>query len=156
MGTSTARVEREGGAEFERELQAFRGLFGELSEVPDLLWSEKMATAFVVEDTKRETPPTWEHKLEELRGELRDARAREGIPGLTWRLAQEIYERYDRFLTQCLREEQAPIRQENLQVLQQDIRDGFATRREAYEGGRRVPMGSVILEHVPKWFPQAM
>lgn len=148
------RPVEQGGAEFERELQAFRGLLDELSTVPDVLRSEQMATAFVIEDVKREAPDAWEDRLGNLRNELRVSREREGIPGLTWRLAQEIHHRYDGFLTRCLQEEQNPVRQENLRRLQQGVQGDFSTRREAYEARRRVPMGSVILEHVPRWFAE--
>lgn len=151
---SFVRPVEQGGAEFERELQAFRGLLEELRTAPDVLRSEEMATAFVVEDFKREVPEAWENKLGDLRNELRASREREGVPGLTWQLAQEVYQRYDRFLTQCLQEEQNPVRQENLRRLQQSVQGDFSTRREAYEAGRRVPIGSVILEHVPRWFAQ--
>lgn len=152
---SFTRPVEQGGAEFERELQAFRALLDELGDVPDLLRSEKMATAFVVEDTKREAAEGWESKLGDLHNELRASREREGIPGLTWRFAQEVYQRYDKFLTQRLQEERDVVRQENLRRLQEGVRGDFPTRREAYEAGRRVPMGSVILEHIPRWFAQA-
>lgn len=153
--TTSPRAEGEGGAEFERELQAFRDLLEEFRAVPNVLRSEQMAAAFVVEDVRQEAPEAWENKLGDLRGELRAVREREGIPALTWRFAQELNQRYDRFLTERLREEQNPVRQENLHRLQEGVRGDFSTRREAYEAGRRVPMGSVILEHVPRWFAQA-
>jgi hypothetical protein len=140
--------------EFEREREAFRGLLNEFHDVPDLLRGERMAVAFVVEDVKREASEAWDTKVGELRNELRAAMEREGIPGLTWRFAQEIYRRYDAFLAQRLKEEQNPVRQENLRWLQASQHERFATRREAYETKRRVPMGSVILEHVPQWFAQ--
>lgn len=152
---SFVRPVEQGGAEFERELQAFRGLLEELRTAPDVLRSEEMATAFVVEDFRREAPEAWENSVSVLREELRVARDREGIPGMTWRHAQEIHNRYDSFLTHCLQEERDPVRQANLRQLQEGIRGDFSTRRGAYEARRRVPMGSVILEHVPRWFAQA-
>lgn len=153
---SFTRPVEQGGAEFERELQAFHGLLEELRTVPDVLRSEEMATAFVVEDVKREASEAWENNVSALREELRVAREREGIPGMTWRHAQEIHNRYDGFLTRCLQEEQDPVRKTNLRQLQEGVRGDFSTRREAYEAGRRVPMGSVILEHVPRWFSQTL
>lgn len=149
------RPVEQGAAEFELERQAFRSLLNEFSDVPDLLRSEQMAAAFVVEDAKREAPAAWGQTVEGIRGELRAAREQEGIPGITWRFAREVYDRYDRFLTECLQAEQSLVRQENLQLLQAGIRGAFSTRRAAYEAKQRVPMGSVILEHVPQWFAQA-
>lgn len=147
-------VER-GGAEFERELQAFRGLLNELSDVPDLLRSERMATAFVVEDFKREASEAWENKVNALREELRTLQGQEGVPGVTWRLAQEVHGRYSAHLARCLEEERDETRRGNLQFLQRRIQGAFETRRAAYEAKQRVPIGSVILEHVPRWFAQA-
>lgn len=154
--TSMARsAERGSGDTFERERRALHGLLEPLNDVPDVTRAEQWATAFVVEDIKRSEPTAWEDVVEALRNELRAAHAQEGISGITWRMAREIQDRYSAFLATCLHEEQDAVRRGNLEILQQGIQRDFLTRHDAHEAGKRVPMGSVILEHVPKWFPQA-
>jgi len=143
------------GGGFERERRAFQGLLESLQDVPDLLLTEQSAVAFVVEDMKRAVPEAWERTVGVLRDELHSMYVQEGVPGMTWRLAREIHDRYGAFLARCHAEERDPVRRGNLEVLQQGIDRDFPTRRETYEAGHRVPMGSVILEHVPPWFPQA-
>ncbi len=139
---------------FERERRALHGLLEPLRDVPDLSRAEQRAVAFVVEDIKRGAPEAWEQTVGTLRDELQAVHTQEGIPGITWRLAREIHERYAAFLARCLAEEQDPVRRGNLEILQRGIQRDVVTRRETHEAGRRVPMGSVILEHVPRWFPQ--
>ncbi|MDP3770699.1 MAG: hypothetical protein Q8R16_00170 [bacterium] len=153
----TMRSALEGGPDdsFVRERRAFHDLLNIFRAVPDLSWVEQWATAFVVEEIKRGDPEGWERTVGALRDELQAVHAQEGIPGITWRFAREVQDRYDAFLVRCLAEEQDPTRRENLEILQRGIQRDFPTRRDVYEAGRRVPMGSVILEHVPQWFPKA-
>lgn len=153
--TNMARSAEGGsGDTFERERRALHGLLEPLNDVPNLTWPEQWATAFVIEDIKRSEPTAWEHVVQVLRDELRTAHAQEGISGITWRMAREIQDRYSAFLAKCLQEEQDAVRRGNLEILQQGIQRDFSTRHDAHEAGRRVPMGSVIFEHVPPWFPQ--
>ncbi|MBI4449739.1 hypothetical protein HY634_01655 [Candidatus Uhrbacteria bacterium] len=153
--TTTTRSAEGGPVDpFERERRAFGGLLEPLRDVPDFSRAEQRAVAFIVEDIKRASPEAWEHAVESLRDALQAARVQKGIPGITWRLAQEIYERYTAFLARCLVEEQDPVRRENLEILQRGIQRDFVTRDEMQSAGKRCPTGSVILEHVPQWFPQ--
>ncbi len=152
--TMTRSTERGPSDSFERERRAFHALLESLQTVTDLSEVEQRAVAFVGEDMKRDVPETWERSVAALADALQSANAQEGVPGVTWQLAQAIHDRYDAFLTRRLQAEQDPTRRENLEILQQGIQRDFPTRREAYEAKRRVPMGSVILEHVPTWFPQ--
>lgn len=152
--TMTRAAEEGSGDLFARERRALSDLLEPLHDVPDFSRAEQRAAAFVVDDLKRGEPATWERAVEALRDELRTAHEHEGVPGVTWRLAREVHDRYLAWLARCLEDEHDEVRRGNLEVLQQGIERDLSTRREAYEAGRRVPVGSVILEHVPQWFPQ--
>ena len=138
--------------QFKRETNAYRVLAELVRDIPDFSRVERHAMAFIVENMGQQGSDTLGQNIEALRNELLQIKSKEGIPGLTWKLSQEFNRRYEAFLGQLETHEQDPARKKNLAILREQVGKDMKIRQQAYGEGRRVPIGSVILEHVPSWF----
>ncbi len=134
------------------ETNAYRRLLEIVNDIPHLTETERRALAFVIEDMSQTAPDRLEQDLQALEDALRQIKEQKGLPELTWKLAQEFTRRYDAFLAKLQSQEQDPTRQKNLNLLRESLARDLETLRQAHQEGRRVPIGSVISEHVPVWF----
>lgn len=114
---------------------------------------EQEVLAFIVEDAHQKELAQWKPYFEDFMKRFHQIREQGGTPELTWKLSEEFYVRYDAFLEELERLEQNPIRLKNIQALRDSDRRNMELRRKIHEAGRNVPMGNIISEHVPKWFP---
>lgn len=150
---SETTIER-GGGRFQRERSAYRKLLDTVRDVPDLSRVEHHALAFLVEDMRKEAPNDFERIVETLIHELLELQRTEGIPGITRKLSQEFNRRYASFVSGRSAQEQDTVRKENLGILLTRLGKDMESLEEAYNRRARVPIGSVVLEHLPPWFEQ--
>ena len=134
---------------------AFHELLRLVKEKEECPRSEQYALAFIIEDMVQKKLKKWMNDYTPFKEGLIQEKETGGLPAITWKLAQEFHDRYDELLARLERQEQDPIRLKNIEMIRRmDIRD-MEIRLNAFNAGRRVPIGSVILEHVPKWIPIA-
>ncbi|OGL71052.1 hypothetical protein A3B32_03355 [Candidatus Uhrbacteria bacterium RIFCSPLOWO2_01_FULL_53_9] len=145
-------LDQEPREKWRREIDAYHALLDLVRNIPDLSRVEQHALAFIIEDLRQHAPEHWEEEAAALTGTLRRTKESEGATGLTWALAQEFARRYDATLAQLQLQEQKSVRQENLDILRTRLASDLETLKTANQEGRRVPIGSVVLEHVPPWF----
>lgn len=143
-----------GAKRFQREIRAYRKLLDAVQDVPDLSRVEHHALAFLVEEMRAEAPNDFERIVEALIDELLELKRTEGIPGVTRKLSQEFNRRYAAFVSGRSAQEPDPVRKENLGILLTRLGKDMESLEEAYNRRARVPIGSVVLEHLPPWFEQ--
>lgn len=138
--------------QWQLEMRAYQELLDLTRDVPYFSRPEQYTLAFIIEDARQKAPEHWEQDITTLKDELQSAKEHGDLPAFTWRLAQEFNQRYIAFLGELEPQEQDSIRQKNLETLRKGLTDDMKIRQKAYQSGERVPIGTVIPEHVPEWF----
>lgn len=139
---------------FTREINAHRTLVEAVQDVTGLTRVEHHVLAFLIEDMRRQAPDDFERLVSALIDELRAIKQLEGIPGLTKILSREFNRRYEAFVSNLKDQETDPVRKENMGILVGRLGKDLGILEQAYANKTRVPIGSVVLEHVPPWFEQ--
>lgn len=135
------------------QLVAYHELLNFVNTDMECSSDEREALAFIVEDAHQKESERWKLYFADFIEKFHHIREQGGTLELTWRLSEEFYTRYDTFLVELERLEQNPIRLNNIKVLRDGDKRNMELRRKIHEAGRSVPIGSIISEHVPKWFP---
>ena len=155
MTTENHTLEQEATDQFQHQIHAYRELLDQTRDMPNFSRVGEYALAFIVEDMCQETGEQLEQNLNALKENLRQAKETDGLQGLAWTLAQEVYKYYDAFLARLENQEQNPVRQENLKALREGLARDIKLSEVIYQSQKAVPIGGIILEHVPKWFQRA-
>lgn len=134
--------------EFEAEKMAYQELVTLVDSVSVLSLAEEYAMAFLVHEMHRKDV----HAFHALMKELQALSDQKNVSDFTWRLAELVQKYYSAFLTQKEKEETDGVRKKNLSVLKDGLNHDMPLRKQVHTSGNRVPIGSVILEHVPTWF----
>lgn len=144
----------DGAKRFTREINAYRTLMEAIQDVTGITRVEQHVLAFLVEDMRRQAPDDFDRLVSALIDELRAIKQIEGIPGLTKILSREFNRRYKAFVSNRKDQETDPVRKENMGILVGRLDKDAGILEQAYANTTRVPIGSVVLEHVPPWFEQ--
>lgn len=148
------RGEQEPARQFEDELEAFRRFLELLSSyqiIPKI--NEREALAFLVESFRQQYQEEWVQALDVFLGELDERFHEKGELGGVAKLSQELNDRYIKKLANDLLSESNPVRKNNLSVLKKQIEEDWDIRKEIIRENRLPPIGSVIGEHKPLWYP---
>lgn len=153
MSEST-RTEKEPMAEFQSELSAFRSLIDLLlSYDVHVSHSDRGGLAFIVDAYRKEFGDEWEQAFDVFLGDLDEHLTRGGKSAGTALLAQELNARYALKLKNEIQRETDPTRINNLNLLQGRVKDNWQIRERGILNQEMVPIGSVIGEHKPLWYP---
>src|SRR3990167_5920102 len=140
-------MEQEISDQFHREISAYHELLGQARDIPNFSRVGEYALAFIVEDMCQKAGEQLEHNLNALKENLRQAKETDGLQGLAWTLAQEVYKYYDAFLARLENQEQNPVRQENLKALREGLARDIQLSEVIYQSREVAPIGGIILEH---------
>lgn len=138
--------------EFEQEIGSYKSILEVFADVRDLDRTGKSSIAYVIEDIREKNPDRWFDDVGMLKNGLLDAKKEGGDPELTWKMAQEVYTRYDSLLEKTMLESGDATTQKNIPSLRKILKEDFEVQRKMYEAKKRVPLGGVSSNHVPKWF----
>lgn len=146
-------AENEPKAEFQKELNAFAELITLLaSHEISLSLSERGALAYIVESHRKNFGEEWLQAFDVFLGELAERLGEKGKHGGVAWLAKEFNDRYDHTLKNEIQKEVDPTRKNNLNLLQNRIKDNWLIREKAILNQEVIPIGSVAGEHKPLWY----
>ena len=134
------------------QVNMYHTLLDRLQNVSDLSQTEHYALAFLVDAIAQEPATQRQHSFSTLLAEISPSSDAKDISSNTWKLAQAFHTRYEAFLVHETAQTSDPIRQKNLQILRTALLGDMKHRETLHQTGKRVPIGSVIFEHLPSWF----
>ena len=154
MNMNKSFMEQGSHEQEQHQIAAFHELLNLVNGREECPRSEQYALAFIIEDMAQKKMERWKNDFLPLKEELFQDKETGGLSAVTWRLAREFHDRYDAFLAELETREQNPARLKNIKTLRRIDNRDMDIRLKEFESGRRVPVGSVIMEHVPKWIPR--
>ena len=148
MANPEKYMEEENSEKWQLEIAAYKELL-KLINISDFKPSEKRALAFITKDSIQTVTG---ESFVDLKNKFDTIKKEATISELTWQLAREFNNRYVAFLQRQGIEETNEVRKRNIGILVESLSRAMEIRKQAYESGKRVPIGGVASEHVPKWF----
>lgn len=148
---SAMSIQRELLEKHQKEVLAFKSLLERFRGVHDISSAERAGLAFIIDDMYRVSSEQWEKKYGDFTAELEQTGLKEGVPGMTWRLAQELQSRYSGFLQKIRSESVDQSERNGIDAFLKRSEFSFSYRRKAYEAKRAVPIGTVALRDTPTW-----
>ena len=138
--------------QWEQGIEAYRELLALLRDLPVIRHSTHYALAFLVEDMRRSSGEGWKEVFVAFKSELAHAMEEGGLPQLTGKIQEALLNRYGVYLKDLEMHETDMLRKRNLGLLIRTLDDEKNISEEVCDMGRAMPIGGVILEHVPSWF----